>query len=70
MWDIVQRVGRPNIGLCLDTFQTGGGEWGDPTTKSGKIKTMKRRGARPQVQEESGIVDGNGAAREDLLTGQ
>jgi sugar phosphate isomerase/epimerase len=40
VWDIVQRVDRPNIGLCLDTFQTAGGEWGDPTTKSGKIETM------------------------------
>jgi sugar phosphate isomerase/epimerase len=40
VWDIVQKVDRPNIGLCLDTFQTGGGEWGDPTTKSGKIETM------------------------------
>lgn len=29
---------RPNIGLCLDTYQTAGGEWGDPTTKSGMIE--------------------------------
>ena len=43
VWDIVQRVDRPNIGLCLDTFQTGGGEWGDPTTKSGKLKTMNAK---------------------------
>ena len=40
VWDIVQKVDRPNIGLCLDTFQTGGGEWGDPTTKSGKVETV------------------------------
>lgn len=38
VWDIVQRANRPNIGLCLDTFQTAGGEWGDPTTKSGRIE--------------------------------
>lgn len=31
---------RSNIGLCLDTFQTAGGEWGDPTTKSGLIESM------------------------------
>ena len=37
VWDIVKKVDRPNIGLCLDTFQTGGGEWGDPTTASGKL---------------------------------
>ena len=37
IWDIVQKVDRPNIGLNLDTFQTGGKEWGDPTTASGKL---------------------------------
>ncbi|RMZ74077.1 3-dehydroshikimate dehydratase [Pyrenophora seminiperda CCB06] len=35
VWSIVQQVDRPNIGLCLDTFQTAGGEWGDPRTVSG-----------------------------------
>ncbi|KAI9787952.1 MAG: hypothetical protein M1816_007352 [Peltula sp. TS41687] len=35
VWDIVQKVNKPNVGLCLDTFQTAGGEWGDPTTSSG-----------------------------------
>ncbi|KAI9697686.1 MAG: hypothetical protein M1836_004636 [Candelina mexicana] len=37
-WDIVQKVDRPNIGLCLDTFQTAGSEWADPTTESGLIE--------------------------------
>lgn len=36
-WDIVKAIDRPNVGLCLDTFQTAGGEWGDPTTETGKI---------------------------------
>ena len=40
VWDIVKLADRPNIGLCLDTFQTVGGEWGDPTTSSGKIEGM------------------------------
>ncbi|KAF2084168.1 putative 3-dehydroshikimate dehydratase [Saccharata proteae CBS 121410] len=35
VWDIVRRVDKPNVGLCLDTFQTAGGEWADPTTTSG-----------------------------------
>lgn len=26
------------MGLCLDTFQTAGGEWGDPTTRSGLVE--------------------------------
>ncbi|KAI0403110.1 3-dehydroshikimate dehydratase [Xylaria palmicola] len=34
-WDLVRRAGRPNLGLCLDTFQSAGGEWADPTTVSG-----------------------------------
>lgn len=39
VWTIVQMADRPNIGLCLDTFQTAGGEWGDPTTGSGRVET-------------------------------
>jgi sugar phosphate isomerase/epimerase len=35
VWNIVKEVDRPNVGLCLDTFQTAGGEWADPTTESG-----------------------------------
>lgn len=38
VWTIVKKADRPNIGLCLDTFQTAGGEWGDPTTLSGRIE--------------------------------
>ncbi|KAK1967039.1 xylose isomerase-like TIM barrel [Colletotrichum sublineola] len=39
VWKIVQLANRPNLGLCLDTFQSAGGEWGDPTTASGRIET-------------------------------
>jgi len=38
VWDIVCKVGRENIGLCLDTFQSAGGEFGDPSTKSGYLE--------------------------------
>ncbi|KAM7185431.1 Xylose isomerase-like, TIM barrel-containing domain containing protein [Naviculisporaceae sp. PSN 640] len=38
VWEIVQLAGRDNIGLCLDTFQTAGGEWGDPTSANGLIE--------------------------------
>ncbi|KAG4028503.1 hypothetical protein MFRU_021g00920 [Monilinia fructicola] len=40
VWQIVQLVDRPNIGLCLDTFQTAGGEYGDPSTSSGLISHL------------------------------
>ncbi|KAI9925173.1 hypothetical protein ASPWEDRAFT_120879 [Aspergillus wentii DTO 134E9] len=48
VWEIVKEVNRPNVGLCLDTFQTAGGEYGDPTTDSGLIEdvpqeTLKHR---------------------------
>ncbi|KAK1976068.1 xylose isomerase-like TIM barrel [Colletotrichum cereale] len=39
VWKMVQLANRPNLGLCLDTFQSAGGEWGDPTTASGRIET-------------------------------
>ena len=41
VWEVAQKVDRPNIGLCLDTFQSAGGEWGDPTTKSGLLEAQK-----------------------------
>lgn len=37
IWEIVKAVDRPNIGLCLDTFQSAGGEWADPSTKTGLL---------------------------------
>lgn len=42
VWKIVQEVDRPNIGLCLDTFQTAGGEWADPRTESGLLEDLSR----------------------------
>ncbi|EMC91368.1 hypothetical protein BAUCODRAFT_325612 [Baudoinia panamericana UAMH 10762] len=38
VWDICKQVDRPNFGLCLDTFQSAGGEWADPSTESGMIE--------------------------------
>ena len=35
VWEIVKAIDRPNVGLCLDTFQTAGAEWADPTTETG-----------------------------------
>jgi sugar phosphate isomerase/epimerase len=34
--ELTQLSSRPNLGLCLDTFQTAGYEWGDPTSSSGR----------------------------------
>lgn len=42
VWEIVRAVDRPNIGLCLDTFQTAGGEWADPSTESGLLEDKSK----------------------------
>jgi hypothetical protein len=40
VWEIVKLVDRPNIGLCLDTFQTVGSEYADPCSSSGLIESQ------------------------------
>ncbi|KAF4977216.1 hypothetical protein FZEAL_6244 [Fusarium zealandicum] len=42
VWDIVKKADRPNLGLCLDTFQTAGGEYGDPTTNNGLVEASSQ----------------------------
>ncbi|KAH8747319.1 xylose isomerase-like protein [Diaporthe sp. PMI_573] len=42
VYNIVVLADRPNIGLCLDTFQTAGGEWGDPTTATGYLEGLSQ----------------------------
>ncbi|CAL5868785.1 uncharacterized protein PFLUO_LOCUS3012 [Penicillium psychrofluorescens] len=50
VWEVVQAVDRPNVGLCLDTFQTGGSEWGDPTTQSGLIENVSQEELRKRFE--------------------
>ena len=42
VWRIVEKANRPNLGLCLDTFQSAGGEWADPTTESGLVEGLTK----------------------------
>lgn len=42
---------RPNIGLCLDTFQIAAGEWGDPTTTSGMIEEYEPEVLQKQLRQ-------------------
>lgn len=35
-WEVIKRVDRPNLGLCLDTFHIAGRVWADPTQESGQ----------------------------------
>lgn len=43
VWNVCEKVNRPNFGLCLDTFQSAGGEWADPTTASGLREDQSRQ---------------------------
>jgi len=40
-WDIVQRVDRPNFGVCLDTFNILGRIFADPTAESGRTQNAE-----------------------------
>lgn len=35
-WEVVKRVNRPNVGLCLDTYHIASRVWGDPCSTTGK----------------------------------
>lgn len=35
-WDLIEKVDRPNFGLCLDTFNIAGRVYADPASKDGK----------------------------------
>lgn len=53
VWNIIKRVDRANVGLCLDTFQSAGGEWADPTTNSGLVEGDLGREALDQQYRKS-----------------
>lgn len=36
-WEIVVRANRPNLGVCLDTFNIAARLWADPTSPSGRL---------------------------------
>lgn len=41
MWEVVQRVDRPNFGMCLDTFNIAGRVWADPASSSGMVENAE-----------------------------
>ncbi|RYP05081.1 hypothetical protein DL764_004042 [Monosporascus ibericus] len=46
-WETVQAVNRPNFGLCLDTFNTAGRIYADPTSLTGRTADCDRAVAVP-----------------------
>lgn len=63
VWEIVRAVNKPNVGLCLDTFQTGGGEWADPNNETGLLDCASRdeldRRFKASLDELSASVPGH-----------
>lgn len=41
-WEVVQRVNRPNFGICLDTFNIAGRVYADPASPTGKTPHADR----------------------------
>ncbi|KAJ5163962.1 uncharacterized protein N7500_005792 [Penicillium coprophilum] len=35
-WDLIKRANRPNLGICLDTFNIAARVWADPTSATGR----------------------------------
>jgi 4-hydroxyphenylpyruvate dioxygenase len=48
-WDIVQRVDRPNFGICLDSFNILGRIYADPTAESGRTNNAEEE-VRESIQ--------------------
>lgn len=62
-WDIVQRVDRPNFGICLDSFNILGRIYADPAAESGCIA-----GAEQEVQQSMRrLVDRIGPHKEKIF---
>ncbi|KAJ5346297.1 hypothetical protein N7541_008779 [Penicillium brevicompactum] len=36
-WDVIQKANRPNLGICLDTFNIAARLWADPTSPMGRL---------------------------------
>jgi 4-hydroxyphenylpyruvate dioxygenase len=62
-WDIVQRVDRSNLGICLDSFNILGRIYADPTSESGRTHNAEK-----EVQESiRRLVDRIGSHREKIF---
>lgn len=57
VWHVVEAVERPNIGLCLDTFQTAGYEYGDPTTANGLASSGNQNQQKLESDFHTSLLD-------------
>jgi 4-hydroxyphenylpyruvate dioxygenase len=62
-WDIVQRVGRPNFGICLDSFNILGRIYADPAAENGRTQNAEEE-VRQSIQR---LVDRIGPHKEKIF---
>lgn len=55
-WEVVQRVDRPNFGMCLDTFNIAGRIYADPLKYSGKTENAEEA-VRESIADMVRLVD-------------
>ncbi|KAL1876190.1 hypothetical protein VTK73DRAFT_9628 [Phialemonium thermophilum] len=56
-WQVVQRVDRPNFGMCLDTFNIAGRIFADPTSATGRTPDADEALRRSVARLVAGDVD-------------
>lgn len=42
-WDVIKKADRPNLGICLDTFNIAARLWADPTNPTGRLPASADR---------------------------
>jgi 4-hydroxyphenylpyruvate dioxygenase len=55
-WEVVQRVDRPNFGMCLDTFNIAGRIYADPAVASGRTDNAEEA-VRDSIARMIALVD-------------
>ncbi|CAI7655108.1 unnamed protein product [Penicillium glandicola] len=48
-WDIIKRANRPNLGICLDTFNIAARVWADPSAATGRLGPSADRDLRESM---------------------
>jgi len=69
-WDVVRLANRPNLGLCLDSFNTAAREWADPYSTSGVRDPMANDTLRKSLNDLVATVPGSKIFYFQLADGQ
>ena len=49
-WDVVRRANRPNLGICLDTFNIAARLWADPASPTGRLPSSADRDLQESME--------------------